>query len=105
MVISLKNKKLVACVSALAAVVVVAIASGFIKRKETVRTPVNLNETLVNAMSDTSSLEGFDKYVKDYMTTWGLKGASLSVMSEAHKLIKKAAGLKQWNISKTTLQE
>ena len=98
MVISLKNKKLVACVSALAAVVVVAIASGFIKRKETVRTPVNLNETLVNAMSDTSSLEGFDKYVKDYMTTWGLKGASLSVMRNDSLLFAKGYGMADTNV-------
>ena len=98
MVISLKSKKLVACVSALAAVVVVAIASGFIKRKETVRTPVNLNETLVNAMSDTSSLEGFDKYVKDYMTTWGLKGASLSVMRNDSLLFAKGYGMADTNV-------
>ena len=31
-------------------------------------------------MSDTSILAGIDAKVKEYMTYWGLKGVSLSVM-------------------------
>ena len=60
---------------------VVVLASGRRGQEPEVRrVPVNLNGTLTNEMSDTSALEGFDRIVKDYMTAWGLKGVSLSVM-------------------------
>ena len=60
---------------------VVVLASGRRGQEPEVRrVPVNLNGTLTNEMSDTSALEGFDRIVNDYMTAWGLKGVSLSVM-------------------------
>ena len=69
---------LAAAILSLAALAIVAITSSFGKKeKEIHRIPVNLNETLTNEMSDTSVLDGFDKKVKDYMTYWGLHGASL----------------------------
>lgn len=77
----------------LAALAIVAITSSFGKKeKEIHRIPVNLNETLTNEMSDTSVLDGFDKKVKDYMTYWGLRGASLSVMRNDSLLFSKGYG-------------
>lgn len=55
--------------------------------------PVNLNESLTNALSDTASLAGFDRQVKDYMRYWGLKGVSLSVMRNDSLLFAKGYGL------------
>ena len=78
---------------AVAVLAIVAVCSGFGKKDEEIRrTPVNLNETLTNAVSDTSVLAGFDKQVKDYMTVWGLKGASLSVMRNDSLLFSKGYG-------------
>lgn len=54
--------------------------------------PVNLNQTLTNEMSDTSSLAGFDRQVKDYLTFWGIHGASLSVMRNDSLLFAKGYG-------------
>ena len=54
--------------------------------------PVNLNQTLTNEMSDTSSLEGFDRQVKDYLKFWGIHGASLSVMRNDSLLFAKGYG-------------
>lgn len=60
---------------------------------EPVRTPVNLNEVLTNEMSDTSILSGIDSKVKEYMTYWGLKGVSLSVMRNDSLLYAKGFGM------------
>ena len=57
------------------------------------RLPVNLNETLTNEMSDTSILAGIDAKVKEYMTYWGLKGVSLSVMRNDSLLYAKGFGI------------
>lgn len=54
--------------------------------------PVNLNATLTNEMSDTSSLDGFDKIVKDYLTFWAINGASVSVMRNDSLLFAKGYG-------------
>lgn len=54
--------------------------------------PVNLNVTLTNEMSDTSALDGFDRQVKDYLTFWGIQGASLSVMRNDSLLFAKGYG-------------
>ena len=43
-------------------------------------TIVNLNKTLTNEMSDTSSLAGLDKKLKLFMRKWQFMGISLSVM-------------------------
>ena len=76
-----------------AALIIFALTSSFGKKEEVIhRIPVNLNETLTNEMSDTSVLDGFDKKVKDYMTYWGLRGASLSVMRNDSLLFSKGYG-------------
>ena len=79
-----------------ALIVIIAGKSAFGKRapaeQESHPAPVNLNETLTNAMSDTSSLAGFDKMVKDYLTYWGIHGASLSVMRNDSLLFAKGYG-------------
>jgi CubicO group peptidase (beta-lactamase class C family) len=54
--------------------------------------PVNLNETLTNEMSDTSCLAGFDRIVNDYLTYWGLHGASLAMMRNDSLLFAKGYG-------------
>ena len=84
---------LVAALLTLAALFGVAISSSSGQReKEVKRIPVNLNATLTNAVSDTSVLAGFDRKVKDYMTFWGLKGASLSMMRNDSLLFSKGYG-------------
>ena len=55
--------------------------------------PVNLNATLTNEMSDTSSLEGFDRMVRNYLTYWAINGASLSVMRNDSLLFAKGYGI------------
>ena len=62
------------------------------KEKAVRRLPANLNETLTNEVSDTAVLRGFDRQVKDYMTAWGLKGVSLSVMRNDSLLYSKGYG-------------
>ena len=59
--------------------------------------PVNLNATLTNEMSDTSSLDGFDKMVKNYLTYWAINGASLSVMRNDSLLFAKGYGIADTN--------
>lgn len=54
--------------------------------------PVNLNATLTNEMSDTSSLDGFDRMVKDYLSFWAINGASVSVMRNDSLLFAKGYG-------------
>ena len=80
---------------AVAAMAIVAIASGSRRKTgdEIRKVPVNLNETLTNEMSDTSVLAGFDDRVINYMTQWGLKGVSLSVMRNDSLLYAKCYGI------------
>lgn len=77
-------------------IVVIAGKSAFGKRasaeRESRPVPVNLNVTLTNEMSDTSSLAGFDKMVKNYLTYWAIHGASLSVMRNDSLLFAKGYG-------------
>lgn len=54
--------------------------------------PVNLNETLTNALSDSSAFSGFDGKIREYMRTWRLQGASLSVMRNDSLLYAKGYG-------------
>lgn len=54
--------------------------------------PVKLNEVLTNELSDTSSLYGLDRRVRDYMYRWGLHGAQLSVMRRDSLLYSKGYG-------------
>lgn len=77
-------------------IVVIAGKSAFGKRasaeRESLPVPVNLNVTLTNEMSDTSSLAGFDRMVKNYLTYWAIHGASLSVMRNDSLLFAKGYG-------------
>lgn len=77
-------------------IVVIAGKSAFGKRasaeRESSPVPVNLNVTLTNEMSDTSSLAGFDRMVKNYLTYWAIHGASLSVMRNDSLLFAKGYG-------------
>ena len=94
-----KARILVAAALTLAVLAAVAITSSFGKKDQEVRrVPVNLNETLTNEVSDTSVLDGFDKIVKDYMTYWGLKGVSLSVMRNDSLLFSKGFGIADNNV-------
>ena len=90
-----RKGKITAAALAIVAVAVVAIASGSRRKsvEEVRKIPVNLNETLTNEMSDTSVLAGFDDRVRNYMTQWGLKGVSLSVMRNDSLLFAKGYGL------------
>lgn len=89
-----KARVLAAAILTLAVLAAVAVTSVSGKRdREVRRVPVNLNETLTNAVSDTSALDGFDKIVKEYMTYWGLKGVSLSVMRNDSLLFAKGYGV------------
>lgn len=47
---------------------------------EELRTPVELNVTLTNAMSDSLGLESMDKDIKAFMRKYDIKGMSVSVM-------------------------
>ncbi len=92
------RRLILTCAAGLTAVLIVVIAgkSAFGKRvdkeAEMHPVPVNLNETLTNEMSDTSSLAGFDKMVKNYLTYWGIHGASISVMRNDSLLFAKGYG-------------
>ena len=86
----------------MAALGVAALATGTGKHQEPeMKTPVNLNETLTNEMSDTSSLLGFDLKVRQYMNMWNLQGVSLSIMRNDSLLFAKGYG---WADSKTKMQ-
>ena len=95
---SRKRRLILTCVAGLTALMVVVIAGKSASGKraeqeaETHPVPVNLNETLKNEMSDTSSLAGFDKMVKNYLTYWGIHGASISVMRNDSLLFAKGYG-------------
>ena len=88
-----KTRIIVASTLTLLILATVAMTSSFGGKEQAVRRlPVNLNETLTNEVSDTATLRGFDRQVKDYMTAWGLKGVSLSVMRNDSLLYSKGYG-------------
>lgn len=94
-----RTRKIILITVAVAAVIIAAVAgfSASGKRGNDIEetphpVPVNLNGTLTNEMSDTSCLAGFDKIVKDYLTYWGIHGASLSVMRNDSLLFAKGYG-------------
>lgn len=59
-----------------------------VRHKEAVR----LNETLTNALSDTSDLAGLDKRLLSYMGQWQLHGVSLAIMRNDSLLYAKGYG-------------
>ena len=88
-----KTRIIVAATLTLLILATIAVTSSFGSKEKAVRrVPVNLNETLTNEVSDTATLRGFDRQVKDYMTTWGLRGVSLSVMRNDSLLYSKGYG-------------
>ena len=88
-----KTRIIVAAALSLLILATIAMTSSFGSKEKAVRRiPVNLNETLTNEVSDTAVLRGFDRQVKDYMTAWGLKGVSLSVMRNDSLLYSKGYG-------------
>ena len=56
------------------------------------KTPVNLNQTLTNALSDTLVPPGFDAKIREYLRFWNLRGASLSVMRNDSLLLARGYG-------------
>ncbi len=90
-----RKGKVAAAALAVVAITMVALASTSRKKghEEVTKIPINLNATLVNEMSDTSVLAGFDNQVNNYMTQWGLKGVSLSVMRNDSLLFAKGYGV------------
>ncbi len=90
-----RKGKIAAAALAVVAITMVALASTSRKKghEEVTKIPINLNATLVNEMSDTSVLAGFDNQVNNYMTQWGLKGVSLSVMRNDSLLFAKGYGV------------
>lgn len=90
-----RKGKIAAAALAVVAITMVALASTSRKKghEEVTKIPINLNATLVNEMSDTSVLAGFDNQVNNYMTQWGLKGVSLSVMRNDSLLLAKGYGV------------
>ena len=63
-------------------------------RPKPVPQPVNaiLNETLTNAMSDSVSLRGIDREVREFMQYWRIQGISLSVMRNDSLMFSKGYG-------------
>ena len=90
-----RKGKIAAAALAVVAITMVALASTSRNKghEEVTKIPINLNATLVNEMSDTSVLAGFDNQVNNYMTQWGLKGVSLSVMRNDSLLFAKGYGV------------
>ena len=56
------------------------------------RMPRDLNGTLTNAMSDTSSLSKLDRDISTYMQYWHIQGLSLSIMRNDSLLYSKGYG-------------
>ena len=83
-------------VKAAAAILIAAalVFAVFHKRssKEPERIPRDLNATLTNSMSDTSSLWKMDKAIENYMTQWGLRGTSLAIMKNDSLVYAKGYG-------------
>ncbi len=56
------------------------------------RIAVDLNSTLTNEMSDTSSLSGLDRDIKAFMQYWHMQGVSLSIMRNDSLVYSKGYG-------------
>lgn len=56
------------------------------------KTQVDLNKTLTNELSDTSSLAKMDAAIEKYMAQWNLKGVSLAVMRKDSLVYAKGYG-------------
>ena len=83
------------CLLALAAVLVATvIVASALKPKPSPPPPVPavLNETLTNAMSDSTVFSGIDREVREFMRYWGIQGISLSVMRNDSLMFSKGYG-------------
>lgn len=82
---------------ALAAALIAAcalFASGKLRQNPPMEhVPIDLNATLTNELSDTSTLRGLDKKILEYMKEWNLKGASLCIMRHDSLLYAKGYGV------------
>lgn len=56
------------------------------------RYPVSINEMLSNTMSETPELKKMDEKIDSFMTFWGIRGASLSIMRGDSLLFSKGYG-------------
>ena len=90
--VSYKYRAISAVAIFIAAVLVLSTMHGCRSEKEPQKIPRNLNETLTNEMSDTSSLAKMDKAIENYMVQWGLRGASLSIMKNDSLVYAKGYG-------------
>ena len=54
--------------------------------------PPRLNDTLTNAMSDLDTLAPMDKTIENYLSQWGIRGASLSIMRNDSLVYSKGYG-------------
>lgn len=85
------RKSAAAVATGVAALLLLFIFTGR-KSKESPRIPQDLNRTLTNAMSDTSSLAKMDKAIENYMVQWGLRGSSLAIMKNDSLVYAKGYG-------------
>lgn len=85
------RKTAAAVASGIAALLLLFVFTGRRPKGDT-RIPVDLNSTLTNAMSDTSSLARMDRAIENYMTQWGLRGSSLAIMKNDSLVYAKGYG-------------
>ncbi len=76
-----------------------AIATAFVIIHKPIKKPaplepprVYLNQTLTNEMSEIDELAGIDRKVRQYMSRWAIKGASLAIMRNDSLLYAKGYG-------------
>lgn len=92
----MNRKQLAITISSIA---VAALATAFVIIHKPIPKPaplkgprIHLNDTLTNAMSEIPGLEGLDRKVRNYMSQWQIKGASLAVMRNDSLLYAKGYG-------------
>lgn len=79
-------------VTAFLAGIVILIAGHKPDLPEDGRISVNLNSTLTNELSDTSSLDKLDRDIRTFMQYWHMQGVSLSIMKNDSLVYSKGYG-------------
>jgi hypothetical protein len=75
-----KRHIIISCIAIAALVTAFAIISRCSREESQEEAPqFRLNDTLTNAMSDIPELAPMDKKIRNFMTRWHIKGASLAV--------------------------
>ena len=87
------KKKMFPALAGILVAACVLIAAGQLRDRQPVKVPVDLNATLTNQLSDTASLRGLDRQIREYMQEWNLKGASLCIMRHDSLLYAKGYGI------------